>query len=89
MSWGNSHFLEHKGLCVARLIALAFSLTLVGSTVHAQHRAFQFGPRECHAVLRSSSASPAIWRLKHPARLEARTASAEAKHKLRVIDGDG
>jgi hypothetical protein len=44
MSWGDSHFLEDKGLRVARLIALAFSLTLVGlSTVHAQDRAFQFG----------------------------------------------
>lgn len=39
-----SHFRDDKGLGVARVIALAFSLTLVGlSTVHAQDRAFQFG----------------------------------------------
>ena len=38
-----SHFRDNKGLGVARVIALAFSLTLVGlSTVHAQDRAFQF-----------------------------------------------
>jgi hypothetical protein len=33
MSWGDSHFLEDKGLRVARLIALAFSLTLYQSSV--------------------------------------------------------
>ena len=39
-----SHFRHDKGLGVARVIALAFSLTLVGlSTAHPQDRAFQFG----------------------------------------------
>jgi hypothetical protein len=45
MSWTVfSHFREEKGLCVARVITLASSLTLIGlSNVNAQDRAFQFG----------------------------------------------
>jgi predicted phosphodiesterase len=39
-----SHFREKRGLLVARVITLAYSLTLVGlSNVNAQDRAFQFG----------------------------------------------